>query len=73
MNCRALLLLQDHIVQLEESLHQIDAEARRGPDQLGDSSSVREDPRPERIEKMRRLVPLLQQYSESVRWAGLAV
>ena len=63
LNVRALLLMQDRIVRKEESLLEIDDDARHGSDELGDSSSLRYEPRPEREELMDELIPMLRQYS----------
>jgi hypothetical protein len=56
LNVRALLLLQDRIVRKEELLLQIDDDARHSSDELGDSSSLRYDPRKERKRVMDELM-----------------
>jgi hypothetical protein len=62
-NIRALLLTQHRISRKEELLLRIDEEAMNGPGELGDSSSLRHDPRVERERILDEQVPLLQQYS----------
>ena len=64
LNARAMLLMQDRIARKEELLSKIDQGAWRGPDDLGDSSSLRHEPRKEREKLMDELIPMLQQYSE---------
>jgi hypothetical protein len=64
LNARAMLLMQDRIARKEELLMKIDEEARRGPDDLGDSSSLRHEPQKEREQLVDELIPMLQQYSE---------
>src|SRR5436190_4722652 len=65
LNARAMLLMQDRIARKEELLMRVDDEARRGPDDLGDSSSLRHEPQKEREKLVDELIPMLQQYSES--------
>lgn len=64
LNARALLLMHDRIARKEELLLKIDEDAQRGPDNLGDSSSLRHEPQEEREKLVDELIPMLQQYSE---------
>src|SRR5436309_15736451 len=64
LNVRAMLLMQDRVARKEELLLRVDEEARRGPDDLGDSSSLRHEPQKEREKLIDELIPMLQQYSE---------
>ncbi|KAI0125318.1 hypothetical protein BJ170DRAFT_727234 [Xylariales sp. AK1849] len=64
LNARVLLLMQDRIIQLEESLADIDAIARQSPDEMADSSSLRDDPQVERTRVLDRLIVMLKNYNE---------
>jgi hypothetical protein len=64
LNVRALLFMQNRITRKEEELLLIDEEARNGPDDLGDSSSLRYEPRKAREKILDELIPMLQQYSK---------
>ena len=66
LNARAILLMQDRIARKEEELHRMDCDAQNGPDDLGDSSSLRFEPRMEREKLLDELIPMLQQYSKAI-------
>lgn len=66
LNARAILLMQDRIARKEEELHIMDSDAQNGPDDLGDSSSLRYEPQEGREKLVDELIPMLQQYSESL-------
>jgi len=65
LNARAILLMQDRIARKEEELHRMDCDAQKGPDDPGDSSSLRFEPRMEREKLLDELIPMLQQYSKA--------
>jgi len=64
LNVRAMLLMQDRIARKEEELEKIDEDARMGPDDLGDSSSLRNEPQKDREKILDGLIPMLQKYNE---------
>lgn len=64
LNARVLLLMQDRIVELERDLHDIDEEARRAPDEMADSSTLRDDPQEQRLATLDKLIPILREYSK---------
>lgn len=63
VNTRILLLMQDRIARLEDDLLKIDATARQSPDELADSSSLRDDPQTERLIVLERLTSEVKAYS----------
>lgn len=65
LNVRTMLLMQDRIARKEEELFRIDKLAQDGPDELGDSSSLRHDPQRRREKILDELTPMLKQYSKS--------
>jgi hypothetical protein len=67
LNVRAMLLMQDRIARKEEELRRIDEDARMGPDDLGDSSSLRYEPQKDREKILDELIPMLQRYSKASR------
>jgi hypothetical protein len=64
LNTRVLLMMQDEIVQKEDRLRSIDEQRRAGPDNLGISSSLRENFQSEIKEILEELKPLLKEYSK---------
>ena len=56
--------MQDRITRKEQALLKLDEDARQGPDNIGDSSSLRHEPVKEREEILDELIPMLKEYSE---------
>jgi len=63
LNTRVLLMMQDKISRKELELEALDEQARVSPDDLGDSSSFRYDPWPERERLLSELKSQLKEYS----------
>ena len=59
--------MQDRIARKEEELRKIDEDARMGPDDLADSSSLRYEPQKDREKILDELIPMLQRYSKASR------
>lgn len=65
LNVRVLLFMQDRISEKEELLLTIDTCAQQSPDEVGNSGSLRDDPRQDRKDLLLELSHLLREYSAS--------
>ena len=56
-------MIQDEIIRKEDELKRIDLKSRSGSDELGDCSSFRFEPLPEREAILKELRVILKEYS----------